>query len=142
MIGRAPSDADRALIAAATVAIDRCTDGSDGVHTVGAAVRDVDGSVFVGVNLAHFTGGPCAELVALANARAGGAAELDTIVAVGNEGRGPIGPCGRDRQILHDYHPHVRVLLPTRTGVRSVAIADLLPEAMVWTPDPAGAADG
>ena len=30
------------------------------------------------------------------------------------EGRGPVGPCGRDRQVLLDYHPEIRVLLPTR----------------------------
>jgi cytidine deaminase len=85
------------------------------------------------VNLYHFTGGPCAELVALGNARASGARELTTIVAVGNHGRGPVGPCGRDRQVLFDYHPGIRVLLPTADGVRSVLITDLMPLAAVWT---------
>ena len=33
---------------------------------MGAAVRASDGRMFPGVNLFHFTGGPCAELVALA----------------------------------------------------------------------------
>jgi cytidine deaminase len=46
-----------------------------------------------------------AELVALGHARASGARELTAIVAVGNCGRGAVGPCGRDRQILFDYHP-------------------------------------
>jgi cytidine deaminase len=55
------------------------------------------------------------------------------IVAVGNHGRGPVGPCGRDRQILFDYHPGVRVIVPTREGVRSVEIADLLPLASAWS---------
>jgi cytidine deaminase len=48
--------------------IDANTDAGpdqDGVHTVGAAVRDRDGRAFTGVNLYHFTGGPCAELGAL-----------------------------------------------------------------------------
>lgn len=107
----------------------------DGVHTMGAAVRASDGRMFAGVNVYHFTGGPCAELVALGVARASGARELTTIVAVGNQGRGPVGPCGRDRQVLFDYHPGIRVLLPTEFGVRSVLIADLMPLAALWTVD-------
>jgi cytidine deaminase len=100
---------------------------------MGAAVRGVDGSIYGGINLYHFTGGPCAELVALAHARASGARELTTIVAVGNEGRGPVGPCGRDRQVLFDYHPNIRVILPTTQGTRSVRIKDLMPLGAVWT---------
>jgi hypothetical protein len=67
------------------------TDGVDGVHTMGAAVRGADGKVYGGINLYHFTGGPCAELVALGHARASGARDLSTIVAVGNFGRGTSG---------------------------------------------------
>ncbi len=129
---------DWELVELARATIDENTDASpdqDGVHTVGAAVRSVDGQSFAGVNLYHFTGGPCAELVALGAARAGGARQLTTIVAVGNHGRGPIGPCGRDRQVLLDYHPGIRVILPTEVGVRSVPIRDLMPLAAVWTVD-------
>lgn len=126
-----PEDED--LIRAARTTIDENTDKSHGIHTVGAAVRDADGRVHVGVNVYHFTGGPCAELVALGAARAAGARELTTIVAVANNGRGPIGPCGRDRQVLLDYHPEIRVILPTPTGVRSVQIRDLMPFAATWT---------
>jgi len=43
-------------------------------------------------------------------------------VAVGNYGRGPVGPCGRDRQVLFDYYPGIRVILPTEPSVRSVLI--------------------
>ena len=124
------------LIDMARATIDNSTDAGpdqDGVHTVGAAVRGADGRIFTGVNLYHFTGGPCAELVALGGARAGGARELTAIVAVGNHGRGPVGPCGRDRQVLFDYHPKIRVILPTEVGVRSVSIRDLMPLAAVWT---------
>lgn len=42
-------------------------------------------------------------------------------------------PCGRDRQVLFDYHPKIRVILPTEFGVRSVLIRDLMPLAAVWT---------
>jgi cytidine deaminase len=51
---------------------------------------------------------------------------------VGDEGRGPVGPCGRCRQILFDYHPRIRVLLPTESGVKSVRITDLMPLAVRW----------
>lgn len=94
------------LIETARTTIDAVTDagpGADGVHTMGAAVRSSDGRTFTGVNLYHFTGGPCAELVALGAARADGTKRITYIVAVGNHGRGPVGPCGRDPQVLFDY---------------------------------------
>lgn len=91
------TDEDWQLVELARSAIDANTDAGpdqDGVHTIGAAVRASDGRMFAGVNLFHFTGGPCAELVALGAARADGAREFTAIVAVGNHGRGPIGPAG------------------------------------------------
>lgn len=130
---------DQELIEAARAVIDSHTDTQDvdeaGVHTMGAAVRDADGRIHLGVNLAHFTGGPCAELVALATARANGARQIQSIVAVGNHGRGVVGPCGRDRQILFDYHLGIRVLLPTPEGVRATTIEALMPYAAAWTID-------
>jgi cytidine deaminase len=126
---------DLELIEFARAIVDANTDGEFGVHTMGAAVRGADGAMYGGINLYHFTGGPCAELVARGHARASGARELSAIVAVGNCGRGPVGPCGRDRQILFDYHPGIRVILPTPDGVRSVKISDLMPLGAVWTPE-------
>jgi cytidine deaminase len=128
------TDDDRELIEYARTIVDANTDGVDGVHTMGAAVRGLDGRIYGGINLYHFTGGPCAELVALGHARASGARKLTTIVAVGNLGRGPVGPCGRDRQVLFDYHPDIRVLLPTPAGVKSVGIRDLMPLGTERTP--------
>lgn len=133
---RALTSSEEELVEAARQTIEATTDAgpdADGIHTMGAAVRSDDGRIFVGVNLYHFTGGPCAELVALGAARAGGAKGATHIVAVGNHGRGPIGPCGRDRQILLDYYPGIRVILPTHGGVRSVPISDLMPLATSWS---------
>lgn len=124
---------DIELIDVARQIVDANTDGVDGVHTRGAAVRGADGKMHGGINLYHCTGGPCAELVALGHARASGARELSAIVAVRNCGRGPAGPCGRDRQVLFDYHPDIRVILPTAEGIKSVRIKDLMPLAAVWT---------
>ena len=97
---------DMKLIDFARQIVDANTDGVDGVHTMGAA---------------------------LGHARASGARELSTIVAVGNFRRGPVGPCGRDRQVLFDYHPNICVILPTAEGVKSVQIKDLMPLAAIWT---------
>ena len=47
------------------------------------------------------------------------------------------GPAGAIDEILFDHHPGIRVILPTREGVRSVTITDLLPLATGWS-----AADG
>ncbi|MBM2617967.1 cytidine deaminase [Actinoplanes sp. LDG1-06] len=126
------TDDDLALIEFAREIVDANTDGEFGVHTMGAAVREADGRMFGGINIYHFLGGPCAELVALGNARASGGREFTTIVAVGNCERGTVGPCGRDRQILFDYHPRIRVLLPTEQGIRSVAVTNLMPLAARW----------
>jgi cytidine deaminase len=126
------TDEDRELVELARRTVDENTDAPDGIHTMGAAVRAVDGRMFAGINLYHFTGGPCAELVALGHARAAGGRELTRIVAYGNEARGVFGPCGRDRQVLVDYYPGIRVILPTEQGVRSVLATDLLPAAYRW----------
>ena len=127
------SAGDNELIAAATAIVDDHTD--DLLHTVGAAVRDSAGRIHSGINLAHFLGGPCAELVALATARGNGARQLEVIVAVGNGGRGVLSPCGRDRQILYDFHPDIDVIVPTETGARRIPVADLLPYGFKWDPD-------
>ncbi|MEH3033536.1 MAG: cytidine deaminase [Aeromicrobium erythreum] len=128
-----PADSDElALVELARRTIDATTDagpGVDGNHTMGAAVRASDGQSFVGVNVYHFTGGPCAELVALGAARAGGATELTHVVAVGNAGRGICSPCGRDRQVFADLHPRVRFVLAGAEGPVSVEVGDLLPGA-------------
>ncbi|MFJ6760944.1 ASCH domain-containing protein [Streptomyces sp. NPDC091273] len=118
--------------------IDAHTDAGpdeDGIHTMGAAVMAADYRMFAGVNLYHFTGGPCAELVALGAARAQGARQMRCIVAVGNHGRGVVGPCGRDRQVFVDYYPTMRVIVPTPAGPRSVLAADLMPLTQRWTPE-------
>ena len=121
---------DRALIAAAELVIAEHGDGE--THTVGAAVRDDHGALYVGVNLYHFTGGPCAELVALAAARGAGVRAPDTIVAVGDAGRRVLSPCGRDRQVFADYYPGLRVIVPTATEPIVVRAADLLPYGYDW----------
>lgn len=105
----------------------------------------------------HFSGGPCAENTAFANAAAAGIAssfspgikdpetgkapELVLVVAVANDGRGVINPCGRCRQMMMDYYPGIRVVVRIGGGsggeeeegeeLRIVGLEELLPWAYV-----------
>lgn len=98
------------------------------VHTVAAAAMDDHGRIYTGVNVAHFTGGPCAELVALGTAAGAGAGPLTTMVAVGDGGRGVLAPCGRCRQVLLDLHPEILVIVPRGdAGPVTMPVRDLLP---------------
>ncbi|MEU5166420.1 cytidine deaminase family protein [Streptomyces mutomycini] len=115
--------------AAADVARTRCQGDN---HTMAAAARDHDGQIVTAVNVYHFTGGPCAELVLLGTAAARGAYELDTIVAVGDRDRGVVPPCGRCRQVLIDYFPRLKVIVGAGDRLRTVSITDLLPESYIW----------
>ncbi|GAA2741304.1 cytidine deaminase [Kitasatospora cinereorecta] len=121
---------DLELIEAATeVAATRCHGDN---HTVAAAARTRDGRIVTGVNVYHFTGGPCAELVTIGAAVTEGARELTTMVAVGDRDRGVVPPCGRCRQAMLDLHPELTVIVPTAQGLRAVPVAELLPHTYVW----------
>lgn len=122
------------VIAAAQRAVAAHSEGD--VHTVAAAVLDEHDVVHVGLNLHHFTGGPCAELVALAAARMAGARDPQLIVSVGDEGRGVLSPCGRDRQVFADYYPSIRVIVPTPEGLRVLAATELLPHSYLRRTEP------
>ncbi|WP_432042705.1 cytidine deaminase family protein [Streptomyces cadmiisoli] len=115
--------------AAANVARSRCRGDN---HTMAAAGRARDGRIVTAVNAYHFTGGPCAELVLIGAAAAQGVYDLDTVVAVGDRERGVVPPCGRCRQVLLDYFPTLNVIVGEDDRVRTVAIADLLPDSYVW----------
>jgi cytidine deaminase len=123
--------ADLELVERAREIVDRCGDGS--VHTVAAAARADDGRIVTGLNVYHFTGGPCAELVLLGNAAELGMERLEVIVAVADRTRGILAPCGRCRQVLLDYQPQIRALIPVDGVVESVPIAELLPFGFRWT---------
>ncbi|MEI2775270.1 MAG: ASCH domain-containing protein [Tetrasphaera sp.] len=114
-----------AILDAATALAGRLGWSDD--HTVAAAAIDLQGRVHTGVNVYHFTGGPCAELVVLGAAATAGAGPLAEIVAVGDGGRGILAPCGRCRQVLLDQHPDILVLMPGEEPA-PVGIAQLLPD--------------
>jgi cytidine deaminase len=96
-------------------------------HTVAAVALDADGHLHGAVNVHHFTGGPCAELVAIGVAAAATSAPLVAMVAVGDRGRGVMSPCGRCRQVMLDYFPNIKALVFDGAAVRAVPIRELLP---------------
>ena len=144
------NDRQQQLVNVAQKMVDELPGGDR--FTVASAAADSAGKIHTGINLRHFAGGPCAELVCLANAAAANAAQagpadaaqasttraghLTTIVAVGDQDRGVIPPCGRCRQILLDLHPGISVVVPGAGGeLRAVAVSDLLPYNYV-SPEP------
>ncbi len=127
--------ADRELIAAATAAIKERY--RDDWQEVGAALRTRAGKIFAGVNLDAYLGrmAVCAEAVALGRAvvdvRDPG---IDTIVAVRHpppaqkdQTIAVVSPCGACRELIFDYDPEARVIVPNGKSPGVVAIADLLP---------------
>ena len=114
------------LVRSASEMLTRSGDGNN--HTVAASIYADDGVTYSGVNLYHFTGGPCAEIVALARlASDGGGAKPLAIVAVADRERGVIAPCGRCRQILTDYCPEIQVVLQAEHGIQAMPLTALLP---------------
>jgi cytidine deaminase len=125
-------DVDLEIVEAATALVRARTDGS--YHTTAAAARTMDGRVLSGINVFHFTGGPCAELVVIGEAAARGlVGSLRQIVAVGDNERGVLSPCGRCRQVLFDLCPKIEVIVSDGDSkLQAVAIADLLPWSNPW----------
>jgi cytidine deaminase len=129
------SKADKALIAAASTAIKRRYRAD--WQEVGAALRTRSGKIFTGVNLDAYLGrmAVCAEAVALGRAVVDrGDAGIDLIVAV----RHPppedkdrtvavVSPCGACRELIFDYDPRARVIVPNGASPAVVPIGDLLP---------------
>jgi cytidine deaminase len=138
MASKTPS-VDQSLIGVAAKTLSTVPP-NDVNHTVAAAARSRSGQAYVGVNVFHFSGGPCAELVVLGNAAGAGvlATDLTTMVAVKRDGAtgviGVVNPCGRCRQVLLDYNADINVIVrdASEAEERAVAVRELLPFAYVW----------
>jgi cytidine deaminase len=127
--------ADRDLIAAAAEAIKLRY--RDEWQEVGAALRTRSGKVFTGVNLDAYLGrmAVCAEAVALGRAFVDlGDDGIETIVAVRHprpdekdQSIAVVSPCGACRELIFDYDPKARVIVPNGKTSGVAAIADLLP---------------
>lgn len=139
------TDADRDLIEHARTVCREAYDptGFDGesAHIVAAALRTDDGTVYDGVSLPASIGraSVCAEPVAVGAAVADGVdpETFDTVVAVAHpkpesdhDDVVAIPPCGVCRELLVDYRPDLRVIVPEdeEGGPLTVECAvDLLP---------------
>ena len=127
--------ADTELIAAASAAIKGRY--RDDWQEVGAALRTRTGKIFTGVNLDAYLGrmAVCAEAVALGRAVVDlGDAGIDSIVAVRHPAPGEknqeiavVSPCGACRELIFDYDPNARVIVPNGKSPSVVPIARLLP---------------
>jgi len=99
------------------------------LQTVSAAARSTTGEIYVATNLYHFTGGPDAEAIVLANVLLKNE-DVDEIVAVHFDDNGKekiINPCGRCRQMLNDYAPKACVIVDDDNMARSLRLGDILP---------------
>ena len=104
---------------------------------VGAALRTRSGKIFTGVNLDAYLGrmAVCAEAVALGRAVVeAGDTGIDTIVAVRHPPPGDkdrainvVSPCGACRELIFDYDPKARVIVPNGKVTAVVPITELLP---------------
>jgi cytidine deaminase len=104
---------------------------------VGAALRTRDGRVITGVNIDAYLGrmAVCAEAIAIGRSITQfGDAGIDTIVAVrhpepteADQTVRVVSPCGSCREIIYDYDPKARVIVPNGEGAGVVTIGELLP---------------
>ncbi len=97
-------------------------------HEIGTALITRSGQVFSAVHLEATVGriAVCAEAVAIGMAATAGDTEIEMIVAVNRVGT-VVSPCGMCRELIADYAPDAKVIVPGDTGPRLVAISDLLP---------------
>ena len=126
---------DRELIDAAVAAIKRRY--RNDWQEVGAALRTRDGRIYAGVNLDAYLGrmAVCAEAVALGRAFVDlGDDGIAMIVAVRHPPPGAkdqtisvVSPCGACRELIFDYDPKARVIVPSGRVSKVVPIGELLP---------------
>lgn len=129
------TDKDQELIDAATKAIK--SRYRNDWQEVGAAMRTRDGRLVTGVNLDAYVGrgAICAEAIAIGTALTDkGDNGIETIVAVrhpkpGEKGEvAVVSPCGTCRELIHDYDPKARVIVPDgANGPTVTTIGELLP---------------
>lgn len=124
------AESDRELIKIALDVLEKNFD--DGVynHTVGCALRTVEGKVYKGVNCDGIHGS-CAEYITMGIAISSGERNFDTIVAVHEKATNcVISPCGNCRQMLFEYCPDIKVIVNDEKGeLIKVKARDLLPFA-------------
>ncbi len=97
-------------------------------HEIGAALQTKSGQVFSAVHLEATVGriAVCAEAITIGMAAAAGDTEIEIIVAVNRSGQ-VVSPCGMCRELIADYAPDAKVIVPGETKPMLLAISELLP---------------
>jgi cytidine deaminase len=100
---------------------------------VGAAVLGDDGRVYTAANVenAAYPAASCAEANAVARAASEGVRRIEVVAVACLDAADLEGayPCGRCRQIMHEFHTGT-VLVATAAGeIRQHSLAELLPHA-------------
>jgi len=130
--GLAPED--DALVEAARAAIRKRY--QPGRHHIGAAVRTAAGNVYTAVHLDTYVGraSVCAEAIALGRALADDDTPVVAVASVrhprpteANQTIGIVAPCGICREMLADFAPGCRIVVPDEQGAHTRTIEALLP---------------
>ncbi|MBD2533987.1 cytidine deaminase [Nostoc flagelliforme FACHB-838] len=97
-------------------------------HEIGAAILTRSGQVFSAVHIEATVGriAVCAEAIAIGMAATAGDTEIEMIVAVNRDGQ-VVSPCGMCRELIADYAPDAKVIVPGEAGSMLITINDLLP---------------
>lgn len=97
---------------------------------VGAALLTADGQIISGCNIesSSYSLTICAERVALTKALSEGITEFKAIAIAAKDGSFCT-PCGACRQLLHDYAPHIEVILTNGHQKKIIPLTKLLPLA-------------
>ena len=129
------SEQDQELVRAASEAIKNRY--RNDWQEVGAALRTRDGRIVTGVNIDAYIGriAVCAEAIAIGRAiTETGDKGIDTIVAVRHTKPGEkdqtikvVSPCGICRELICDYDPKARVIVPNGAQPTVATITQLLP---------------
>jgi cytidine deaminase len=131
------NDSDEELIEAARAVLKARF--RPGRHAVGSAVRTRSGRIHVGLNVECYVTriSVCAEAVAIGRVSVEGEAdEIETIVAVRQASADDpkariVSPCGMCREMISDYAPRARVIVPDGDGEEIVPVSSLLPNKYV-----------
>ena len=96
---------------------------------VGAALLTVDGQVFTGCNVENSSYGAaiCAERSAVVQAVSHGKRKFEAI-AIASSGDETVYPCGICRQVLHEFHPDIKVICQSSKGYEVYRLSELMPK--------------
>lgn len=105
-------------------------------HHIGAAVRTASGKVYSAVHLDTYVGraSVCAEAIALGQALAQDDSPVVAVASVRHPRPsektreiGIVAPCGICREMISDFAPGARVVVPGPAGPECRSVEDLLP---------------